>query len=33
MTNDGFATVLSSEDTNEGLTAFIEKRQPEWQGR
>ncbi|MFZ9628683.1 MAG: crotonase/enoyl-CoA hydratase family protein [Ilumatobacteraceae bacterium] len=33
MTNEEFATVLSSEDTKEGLTAFIEKRAPQWKGR
>ncbi len=33
MTNDGFATVMQSEDTKEGLEAFIEKRQPNWKGR
>lgn len=33
MTNERFATVLASEDTKEGLTAFIEKRAPNWTGR
>jgi enoyl-CoA hydratase len=33
MTNEEFARILSSEDTKEGLTAFIEKRPPHWQGR
>ncbi len=33
MTNEGFATVMQSEDTKEGLEAFIEKRQPNWKGR
>ncbi|MCB0969493.1 MAG: enoyl-CoA hydratase/isomerase family protein [Ilumatobacter sp.] len=33
MTNKAFARVLSSDDTKEGLEAFIEKRPPNWQGR
>lgn len=33
MTTDGFAEILGSEDTKEGLTAFIEKRLPVWQGK
>jgi enoyl-CoA hydratase len=33
LTNKEFATVIQSEDTKEGLTAFIEKRLPNWQGR
>lgn len=33
MTNREFASVLGSEDTKEGLTAFIEKRAPQWRGR
>ena len=33
LTNAEFAKVLSSEDTGEGLTAFIEKRKPEWKAR
>ena len=33
MTNAEFGKVLQSEDTKEGLTAFIEKRPPVWQGR
>jgi enoyl-CoA hydratase len=33
MTDAAFGDVLNSEDTKEGLAAFIEKRAPNWQGR
>jgi len=33
LTNTLFAEVMASEDTKEGLTAFIEKRPPSWKGK
>lgn len=33
MSNSEIAAVMNSEDTKEGLTAFIEKRAPQWKGR
>jgi enoyl-CoA hydratase len=33
MTSAEFAAIMASEDTKEGLNAFIEKRLPSWKAR
>lgn len=33
LSGDGIMKMFTTEDFNEGLTAFIEKRDPQWKGR
>lgn len=33
MTDEAFGRIMGSEDTKEGLSAFIDKRAPNWQAR
>jgi enoyl-CoA hydratase len=32
-TNEAFGRIMGSDDTREGLEAFIDKRAPNWKGR
>ena len=31
--NEAFARLCASEDAQEGVAAFMEKRKPDWKGR